>query len=109
PGEWDASLNGRIKDAKYWVKAGGRETPAAATLDEKEGVYRLGVSGSPTSIVGSVQYGVVSLAKNPPTLLRYTAKHLVGAASNWASEKPSPNLRIEALAKLDGDSLRITI
>ena len=33
PGEWDASLNGKIKDAKYWVKAGGKESPKATIVE----------------------------------------------------------------------------
>ena len=101
PGEWDASLAGKIKAAKYWSKTrDGKEPPATAAFDEKEGVYRLEIAGFPASVVGACEYGVVSLAKNPPTLDEWKAiaREFPGSWwhdwDKWLSEKSGPKVAV---------------
>jgi uncharacterized GH25 family protein len=107
PEGWDPDLVGKITQTKYWMKSGDELKPLDMKLDEKEQEIRATVDGpAPAVIVASTEYGVVQFGPNPASLLRYTAKRLGGAPKSW-KDKATKSLRVELVAKADGDSIAL--
>ena len=108
PEGWDPELADRMKSAKFWTRFAGGLQPLVVPYDAKQEEYRTSVAGSaPSAVIGSCDFGVVQLGSRPASWLRYTAKSLVGEPSTWAEDKPTNDLRIELLAKLDGNRVQL--
>lgn len=110
PDGWDPDLISRIKQTKYWVRTGGSLKPLEVPLDEKEKERRTKVEGPlPTAVLGSCDYGVIGLGGRPATWLRYTAKNLVGPAPAWTDREANPDFRIEVMASLAGNKVKLQV
>lgn len=109
-GEYESKYAGNIKQAKYWSEdASGKTTPISMTLDERLGEYRAEVSGKPSVIFGSCDYGIFQRGEGPAGHLMYTAKRVVEASPAFKDDKPRKDLRIEILAAFAGDKATLTV
>ena len=107
---WDPDLIERLQAAKYWTRTSGELKPLDVPLDKTEKERRVKVSGPrPTAVLGQCDFGVVQLGSRPATWLRYTAKHLVGAAPSWSDQKANAEFRIEVLASQVGGKVRMQV
>ncbi|HEY1068809.1 MAG TPA: hypothetical protein VGE52_21995, partial [Pirellulales bacterium] len=111
PGDWDADNAGKIAHTQYFVRhAEGQETPVELTRDGETAAYRGATeSAHAVAVLGVCEYGVIQRGMNPPARLRYFAKSLVGAPDSWALANGSSKLVLDVGAKLDGDSVVLTV
>ncbi|MCE9604446.1 MAG: hypothetical protein K8U03_06015 [Planctomycetia bacterium] len=107
-GGWDIDLVDKIKATKYWARTGGVLEPLALPLDTTEKEYRAKITGkAPSAIIGQCDYGVIQFGNSPASLLRYTAKSLVGAPAAWQDSTPNKDLRIELIASVEGEAVKL--
>lgn len=94
---------------QFWTRStDGATKTIEMPVDKKESEYRTELTGPlPSAILAASDFGVIQFGGNPPSWLRYTAKCLVGSPSTWADTKPTESLRIELMATLDGDGVRL--
>ncbi len=59
-------------------------------------------------VVGECRYGVIARSKQTPFLLRYFPKTLAGNPAELNAMKPYGKLPLEIVARIEGDSLRLT-
>jgi hypothetical protein len=106
-GSWDEPLVDKIAQTKYWARVEGKLEPLALPLDKEANEYRGKVSGkTPSAIVAVCDYGIFQ--RGPKAAhLQYTAKNLIGAPAAWQDSTPNKDLRIELLASLDGDAVKL--
>lgn len=106
-GDWDEPLVGNIKQTKYWARVDGKLEALEMPLDKQAEEYRGKVAGkTPSAIIGVCDYGLFSRGAKPARL-QYTAKNLVGAPAAWQDTSPNKDLRIELLANVDGDAVKL--
>src|SRR5688500_2841612 len=87
---WDADLVERMSKSVFWTRKSGETKTVAVPLDAKEKEYRAMLPGpSPDAVLAATDFGVIAFGGNPPSWLRYTAKHLVGKPETWNDEKPT--------------------
>lgn len=110
PSGWDPDLVDRMSKSTFWTRAGGKLQTVAVPLDAAEQEYRTTLPGAaPDAVLAAADFGVIQFGNNPPSWLRYTAKNLVGAPDHWNDETPSKELRIEVLAKREGDDVVLRV
>jgi hypothetical protein len=110
PEGWDPDLVDRMSRSKFWTRAGGTLKPLEIAIDKTEREYRTVVTGkSPDAVLAAADFGVVQFGPNPPSWLRYTAKHLTGVPETWNEDTPSKDLRIEVTAKRVGDDVVLRV
>jgi uncharacterized GH25 family protein len=106
-GNWDEPLVDNIKQTKYWARVDGKLEPLALPLDKETSEYRGKVTGkTPSAIIATCDYGIFSRGQKPGHL-QYTAKNLIGAPAAWQDSTRNKDLRIELLASLDGDAVKL--
>lgn len=105
-GDWDEPLVGNIKQTKYWARVDGKLEALEMPLDKESQEYRGKVAGkTPSAIVAVCDYGMFSRGAKPARL-QYTAKNLIGAPAAW-QDSPNKDLRIELVATVDGDVVKL--
>jgi hypothetical protein len=110
PDGWDPDLAARMGKSTFWVRRDGKTKPVAVPLDKKEQEYRTTLPGeTPGTVLAATDFGVIQFGGNPPAWLRYTAKHLVGTPETWNDATPTDDLRIEVLAKREGDHVTLRV
>jgi hypothetical protein len=106
---WDPDLIDRMRAVQFWLRTPAGLQPLDVPLDAKQREYRTEIAAErPCAILAKCDFGVVQLGGKAPSWLRYTAKSLVGPATAWADDRPSGDLRIELLATLERDHVRLT-
>ena len=107
---WDPDFVDRMANSTFWVRSGTGLKPLSLPLDKKEAEYRTTVADAQANaVLGATDYGIIAFGKSPPSHLRYTAKSLVGLPADWNDAKPTAELRIEVLAKLDGKNVALQV
>jgi hypothetical protein len=110
PSGWDPDLVTRMSNSTFWTRTGGALKEIQVPLDEKEQEYRTTLAGpAPDAVLAATDFGVIAFGGNPPSWLRYTAKHLVGTPERWNDETPTKELRIEVLARREGDDVVLRV
>jgi len=105
---WDPDLIGNIKNSRFWIRSKGGTAPLAMAGDDKEKEYRTMIEGpAPAAVLAATDYGVIQFGKAPTSWLRYTSKHLVGAPAEWNDAAPTKDLRVELLARHDGEAVSL--
>lgn len=109
PDGWDPDLAEKIGQTKYRVRTAAGLQPLAMPLDKTEKEYRAVVADTAANaVIGVTDWGIFSMGRGPAHL-RYTSKLLIGSPTQWGDDKPTADLRIEALAKLDGKNVVLTV
>lgn len=110
PDGWDPDLVARMGKSTFWIRRGDESTEVAVPLDLKEQEYRATLDGAaPDAVLAATDFGVIQFGGNPPSWLRYTAKHLVGPPESWQDDAPMNDLRIEVLATHEGDHVALRV
>lgn len=110
PSGWDPDLVGRMSKSTFWTRNGSTLKEIALPLDQTEQEYRTTLAGAaPEAVLAATDFGVIQFGPNPPSWLRYTAKNLVGTPDQWNDETPTKELRIEVLAKREGDDVVLRV
>jgi len=110
PDGWDPDLVDRMGKSTFRLRYGSELKPTTLPLHDGEKEYRADVSGpAPDAVLGTTDFGVIQFGGNPPSWLRYTAKHLVGTPDAWHDDQPTKDLRIEVLARRDGDRVVLKV
>jgi len=105
---WDPDLVGRMSNSTFQLRTAKGLKPLEMKVDDKQKEYRAAVEGDkPRAVLGATDFGTIQFGTSPTSWLRYTAKHLVGDSKNWGEDKPTKDLRIELIAKLDGDKIKL--
>ena len=107
---WDPDFIDRMANSTFWVRSATGMKPLSLPLDKKEAEYRATVADvHANAVLGATDYGIIAFGKSPPSHLRYTAKSFVGSPADWNDAKPTAELRIEVLAKLDGKNVALQV
>ena len=105
---WDPDLVGRMSNSTFQLRTTKGLKPLAMKVDDQEKEYRAAIEGEkPKAVLGVTDFGTIQFGTSPTSRLRYTAKHLVGDSKNWGEDKPTKDLRIELIAKLEGDKMKL--
>lgn len=109
PDGWDADLAEKIGQSTYRLRTATGLKPLSMPLDKTEKEYRAVINDTTANaVIGVTDWGIFTMGKGP-SHLRYTSKTLIGPPAAWGDDKPTADLRIEALAKLDGKDVVLTV
>lgn len=96
----------KIAQTKLWLKG---DKDAEIAWKKTETAYEIEVPGKGTRIVGGVcEYGVFQRGDNPPSLLTYYPKAILGKVGPEAA-KPWGRLPLELLPRIEKDTLVLTL
>lgn len=108
-GDWDQALVDKIAQTKYWARVDGKLQSLEMPLDKKAEEYRGKVEGkTPSAIIGVCDFGIFQRGPKAGRL-RYTAKNLIGSPTAWQDSTPNKDLRIEVLAGVEGNDVKLQV
>jgi hypothetical protein len=109
PDGWDPDLAEKIGQTTYRLRTPAGLTPLSLPLDKTEKEYRGTITdATANAVIGVTDWGIFSMGRGPAHL-RYTSKTLIGPSAAWGDDKPTADLRIETLAKLDGKNVVLKV
>lgn len=106
---WDAHLNERIQQTKYFTLTPGSE-PKPLDLSVSDEIYQTEIKAEPPlAVFGVCHYGYVDFKGPHPFDLHYYAKRIHAAPEQWSKFSPRKQLTVEIMPQMQGNKLVLSV